>query len=255
MVSSASRASSGPRSMFRSSSRSSSPAIWSASTARSRVSASSGSASASSASARPSSMRLRSALYGSSQPLRVFTSSTTCRARSGSAQMLPSAIACSSSPSLRVFAATSKKAPELGETPVEFGKPFAGRHGGLLEDLVAAREDLVQGLGPERRAARELGTDLVDVILPALLDLVLEELRQRMVAQPLLALLRMVHDQVRHERPGEPPRLLLRVLHHERVHRAERTREPWTRGHTGRGGGGGGGGRGRPHRRGLPGRS
>src|SRR5438093_5652231 len=43
-------------------------------------------------------------------------------------------------------------------------------------------------------------TTLFRSLLPALRDLVLEELRQRAVAQPLLALLGMVHHEIRDER-------------------------------------------------------
>src|SRR5207248_3250586 len=111
--------------------------------------------------------------------------------------------------------------------------------------LVPPGENLVQRFGPERRSLRELDPDLLDVFLPALLDLVLEQLRQRAVAQPLLALLGMVHHQVGHERPREPAGLLFRVLHHERIHRPERARHALA-GRRGRGGtrtaGGGGGG-------------
>src|SRR5204862_233691 len=86
------------------------------------------------------------------------------------------------------------------------------------------------------------------VFLPALLDLLLEELRKRTIPQPLLASRGMVHDQIGDERPRKPPRLLLRVLHQERVHRTQRPRHPLRDrrdGSRGRGGGGGGGGGGR----------
>src|SRR5439155_632476 len=119
------------------------------------------------------------------------------------------------------------------------------------KDLVAPSQNLVQSLAPERRALGHLGADLLDVLLPALLDLVLEELRQGAVAQPLLALLRMIHDEVRHERACETARLLFRILHHERIHGAQWSRHPLSRsgpregsGRGGRCGGGGGGGRG-----------
>src|SRR5213594_2705319 len=96
-----------------------------------------------------------------------------------------------------------------------------GRPAPVSEDLVAPSEDLVQRLAPKRRALRQLGADLLDVLLPALRDLVLEELRQRAVAQPLLALLGMVHHEIRDERARQPPRLQLGILNQERVHGAQ----------------------------------
>src|SRR3989454_392801 len=201
MVSSASRVSSEPRSMFCSSRASSCAAIPSASCSRDRplsISAtrracsSSDSPTASSSSARASSMRLRTAWYGSTQRFSSLISCTACRDFSGSAQTLPSAMACSRSAKRLVFPAMSKKAPQFGETTGEFG------------------------------------TALLHVFPPALLDLVLEELRQRAVAQSLLTLLRMIHDEIRHQRPRQPARLLLRILDHEGIHGPERARHPLT---------------------------
>src|SRR5207253_3117109 len=106
---------------------------------------------------------------------------------------------------------------------------------------LAPGTNLVQRLRPERGGLRELGTDLLHVFPPALLDLVLEELRQRAVAQSLLTLLRMIHDEIRHQRPRQPARLLLGILHHERIHGPERARHPLT--------GPSAGGRGRSSRR------
>src|SRR5207249_2786788 len=207
MVSNASRVSSEPRSMFCSSSASSCAAMPSASCSRDlplsisatrRACSSADSPSESSRSAPASSIRFRTAWYGSTQRFSSLISCTACRDFSGSAQTLPSAMACSSSAS-----------------------------------------------------------HLLDVFLPALVDLVLEELGERAVAESLLALLRMVHDEIRHERPREPARLLLRILHHERIHGTERAghaprrRTGW-RG-RGSGGGGSGGRRGSARGRGRPG--
>src|SRR2546425_13075969 len=101
--------------------------------------------------------------------------------------------------------------------------PGGGSHSDAIysEHLVAARQDLVQCFGPERRGLGEIRTHLLHILLPALFDLVLEELQQRAVAQALLPLLRMVHDQVGDERARQAPGLLLRVLHHERIDRTE----------------------------------
>src|SRR3989442_1389013 len=146
--------------------------------------------------------------------------------------------------------------------------PGGGSHSDAIysEHLVAARQDLVQCLGPERRGLGEIRAHLLHILLPALFDFVLEELQQGAVAQALLPLLRMVHDQVGDERACQAPGFLLRVLHHERIDGTEwpshalprgprtacRSRGwggggPWGRGRGRRrrgGGGGGGGGRG-----------
>src|SRR5207245_1429086 len=213
MVSSASRASSGLRSMFCSSSASSCAPICSASVPSSGSSPSSSSISASSLSPWASSRRLRSARYGSSQRFSSLTSWTTCRAFSASAQMAPSAMVCSSSASRLVFPSTSKEAPQLAQAPVEVAKPLGESHRSFarsvtreytLEDLAPSGENLVQRLGPEGRAPGEIGADLLGVLLPALLDLVLEQKRQRAVADPLLPLLRVVDHEVGDERPGGP---------------------------------------------------
>src|SRR5258705_247649 len=99
----------------------------------------------------------------------------------------------------------------------------------LLEKIVGAAPELAHSVGPERRTLRDVGADLLGVLEPALLDFVLEELRQRPVADPLLPLLRMVHEHVGDQRAREPSRFLFRILHHERIHGAERTRESLAR--------------------------
>jgi len=57
-------------------------------------------------------------------------------------------------------------------------------------------ENFVQRFGPERRALSHLRPHLLHVLQPALLDLVLEQLRQRAVADTLLPLLWMIHEHV-----------------------------------------------------------
>src|SRR5881296_720605 len=104
-----------------------------------------------------------------------------------------------------------------------------GRPAPVSKGLVAPRENLVQRLTPERRALRQFGSDLLDVLLPTLLDFVFEQLRQGAVAQPLLALLRVVHHEIGDERAREPPGLLLGILDHERVHGTERARHTLAR--------------------------
>src|SRR2546427_535813 len=101
--------------------------------------------------------------------------------------------------------------------------PGGGSHSDAIysEHLVAARQDLVQCLGPERRGLGEIRAHLLHVLLPALLDFVLEKLHQGTVAQALLPLLRMVHDQVGDEGARQASGFLLRVLHHERIDRTE----------------------------------
>src|SRR5256885_17264274 len=70
------------------------------------------------------------------------------------------------------------------------------------EDLVATAQNLVQRLGPERRALRNPAADLLDVFLPALADPVPQALPQPSVPPPLLAPLRTGQHSVRHARPG-----------------------------------------------------
>src|SRR2546430_433830 len=88
---------------------------------------------------------------------------------------------------------------------------------------MSSRQNFVQSLGPERRALRHIGADLLDVFLPALVDLVLEQLRQCAVPNALLPLLRMIDQHVGDEGPREPPRFLFWVLHQERIHRPQWT--------------------------------
>src|SRR5437762_9182735 len=55
------------------------------------------------------------------------------------------------------------------------------------KELRAPGEDLIERLGPERGVLRHVSAHLLHVFLPALLDLLLEELRKRTIPQPLLA--------------------------------------------------------------------
>src|SRR5687768_385768 len=88
---------------------------------------------------------------------------------------------------------------------------------GALEELLAPREHVVEGVLKVRRALGELATHLVHVFLVALLDLFPEKLLQRAVAQTLLALLGKVRDDVRHERACQSLRLRVRVVGEERI--------------------------------------
>src|SRR6266705_734236 len=138
MVSSASRASSGLRSMFCSSSASSCAPICSASVPSSGSSSSSSSISASSLSPWASSSRL------------VFPST--------------------SKEAPQLAQAPVEVAKPLGESHRSFARSVTREY--TLEDLAPSGENLVQRLGPEGGALGEIGADLLGVLLPALLDLV-----------------------------------------------------------------------------------
>src|SRR3954462_1149243 len=60
------------------------------------------------------------------------------------------------------------------------------------EDLLAVREDVIQGILEVRRRLRKLLSDLPHKFLVALLDLFLEQLLQRPIAQSFFLLLREI---------------------------------------------------------------
>src|SRR2546427_8774008 len=66
-----------------------------------------------------------------------------------------------------------------------------------------------------RRPPRSTLFPYTTLFRSALLDFVLEELRQCPVTNALLPLLRMIDEHVGDERPREAPRLLLRILRSE----------------------------------------
>src|SRR5215216_477619 len=73
------------------------------------------------------------------------------------------------------------------------------------EDLATAGENLVQGLFEVRRAVGHILADLLGVLFPALPDLLLEQLLEVAVPQPVLPLGRVIDHHVGDERPREPP--------------------------------------------------
>src|SRR5512141_488123 len=89
---------------------------------------------------------------------------------------------------------------------------------GTLPDLrgdVAGRleEDIHQRLVEVIRGPGDLGVDAAQVVALSLLDLLLQEIEQRVVPDSLLDLLRVVQRDVRDHRPRDPPGHV-RVLHH-----------------------------------------
>jgi hypothetical protein len=65
-----------------------------------------------------------------------------------------------------------------------------------LEDLLAARENVIQGVLKMRRAVGELPTNLIDVLLVALFDFLPKQLLQRSIANTFIATLREVDDEI-----------------------------------------------------------
>jgi hypothetical protein len=70
----------------------------------------------------------------------------------------------------------------------------------FLEDLPATGQDLVESFTEVGRRFGHFAPDLFSVLLPALLDLFLEQLLQIPVTKSFLALAGMVHDHVGDER-------------------------------------------------------
>src|SRR5690606_10243181 len=87
------------------------------------------------------------------------------------------------------------------------------------EDLATVREDLVERILEVRGAVGDRLAHLVGVLLPALLDLFLEQRLERSVPQPFPALGGMIDHHVGDERPRQPPGLLAGVLGEERIDR------------------------------------
>jgi hypothetical protein len=86
-----------------------------------------------------------------------------------------------------------------------------------LEDLPATSQNFVQRFTEIRRGFRHLSAHLFGVLLPALLDLFLEQLLQVPIAKSFLALAGMVHDHVGDERSGQTFCLERRILREEGV--------------------------------------
>lgn len=90
------------------------------------------------------------------------------------------------------------------------------------EYLATAGENLVERFLEIRRRIGDFPPDLVRVLLPTLLDLVLEELLQCSITKAVLPLSRVVDHHVRDERTGEAPGLECWVLGEKWIHRTAR---------------------------------
>src|SRR6202022_2019301 len=78
-------------------------------------------------------------------------------------------------------------------------------------------QDLVQRLPEVGRRFSNISPDLVGIFLPALLDLVLEELLEVPIPETFLPLAGMVYHHIGNESSGQPARFERRILREERV--------------------------------------
>jgi hypothetical protein len=67
------------------------------------------------------------------------------------------------------------------------------------ENRLPISEDVVEGIGEETSGLRQLPPDLLDVLLPAFTDLLLEEKLEGAVAESVAALGGVVHHDVAHQ--------------------------------------------------------
>ena len=91
------------------------------------------------------------------------------------------------------------------------------------EKLSPAAQNLIQRFLKVRRSFSKFTTNLLDVFLITLLDLLAEKLPQGAVPDSLIALLRMIRDQIRNKCTREPARTLARIGLEERVDGPART--------------------------------
>ena len=96
----------------------------------------------------------------------------------------------------------------------------------LLKQLSSACQYFVQCFLEVRSRVGHLPSDLFRILLPALLDLLLEQLLEVAITEALLSLAGMVHDHVRNEGPSQTSSLECRILRQERVGRAS-SRRGW----------------------------
>ena len=85
------------------------------------------------------------------------------------------------------------------------------------EQATATRENFVERFLKVRRVLGHIPSNLFDVLLIALLDLLAKELTQRTVAKAFVALLGMIRHQIGHERPRKSTRALTGVGSKERI--------------------------------------
>src|SRR5690606_41930975 len=106
--------------------------------------------------------------------------------------------------------------------------PFPTRRSSDLasEDLASFREDFVESITEIGRAVRPLGSDLEDVLLPALQDLLPEVLPEGSRRQAPLPAVLMVGDDVGDQGARDALRPLIRVLGTEDRRRTRRGARP-----------------------------
>ena len=108
---------------------------------------------------------------------------------------------CSSRRLRMIVGRTPERAGALGQRPP--ARPGVGRS----EQLAPAGQNLVQRLPEVPGGLGHVAPDLLGVLLLALPDLVLEQLLERSVPEPLLPLGGMVDHDVGDQRAGQPPGL------------------------------------------------
>ena len=86
-----------------------------------------------------------------------------------------------------------------------------------LENLSASAQYFVQRFLKVSRRAREVGTDLRDILLIALLDFVAEELLERTLFQSFCVLSRIIGNHVRYERSRQSLCPETRIARKERI--------------------------------------
>ena len=89
----------------------------------------------------------------------------------------------------------------------------------LLEDLLAGTKNFVQRLLKVCRRAGKVCSDLGNILIVALLDLVLEELLERSFLEALGVLSRIIRHHVRYECASESLCAQSRIASEERVDR------------------------------------
>src|SRR6185369_72904 len=98
------------------------------------------------------------------------------------------------------------------------GRHWLGSRGpGSGENGLAVGQDVVQRVSKETSGLGELPPNLIDVFLPALPDLFLEQQLERAIAQTIAPLGGMVHHDVTHQRAREATGSSRRILREKRI--------------------------------------
>jgi hypothetical protein len=106
---------------------------------------------------------------------------------------------------------------------------------GESEDLAPAGQNLVQRFTEIRSRLSDIPADLLGILLPALLDLLLENFLQVTIPEPVLPFGRVIDDHIRDESTSQPSCLQCRVLRQEWIrgpgsgHSFRRSRGRWCR--------------------------